>query len=91
MTVFWRCKTTANSEYCKKIEYVSDPSADLIGRFKDEIVSYYDPSKHKDCVPCEDAEKARGHLLFMLGNKAEVLIRPDHKGGRLCFMDYDDV
>ena len=40
MTIFWNCKTTENSDYYKKIEYLNEPSIDLIETFKKQIVTY---------------------------------------------------
>ena len=39
MATIWKCETVSNSEYYKKIEYLSEPSIDLIDRFKKEIVA----------------------------------------------------
>ena len=90
MNKFWDCKTTSNSQYYKRIDYLSDPSTDLIERFKEEIVSYADPSKHNDYVPCPP-EITKGHMLFVLGSRVEILIKLDRENHGLLFMDCADI
>ena len=90
MVVFWNCKTTENSKYHEKIEYLSEPSIDLIAQFKKEIVTFEDPKKHESYVKCDDVERSKGHLLFVLYGRVEVLIRPDKEMHKLFFMDCAD-
>lgn len=91
MTVCWICKTTSNSEYYKKIDYLSEPSIDLIGKFKKDIVHYEDPTKHKAYVVCDHIEKIKGHMLFVLDGRVEVLVRPDKENKKLFFVNCDDI
>lgn len=91
MTVFWIRKTPTWSRYYKNIEYISDPSSDLIDRFKEVIVIYEDPSKHPDHVPCSHVEQSKGHMLFILGSRVEVIIKPDKETRILYFISCDDV
>ena len=91
MEIFWNCKTTSNSEYYKKIRYLSEPSIDLIEHFKQEIVTYDEISKHEDYVPCSHVEKSKNHMLFILGSRVEILIRPDCDDKKLYFMDCNDI
>lgn len=90
MTVFWSCKTTENAQYYKKIEYVSDPSVDLIDRFKEEIITYENPMEHRAYVPCTHVEESKGHMLFILDSRVEILIKPDRDAKKLFFMDCQD-
>ena len=46
---------------------------------------------HEDYVPCIHVEKSKGHLLFILESRIELLIRPDDKDRKLYFMDCDDI
>lgn len=89
MPVFWKCKTTTWSQYYKNIEYLSDPSVSLIEQFKQEIVGIEDPKTHKDYVPCNHVERSKGHLLFILGSRVEIIVKPDK--GNLYFIYCDDV
>ncbi|MCY4490755.1 MAG: hypothetical protein OXC46_04735 [Thaumarchaeota archaeon] len=91
MATFWACRTTVNSEFNQKLDYISDPALDYIERFKEEIVKYSDPSRHKDFVPCGHEDRAMGHLLFILGNSVEVLIKPDAGNRKLYFVDCNDI
>ena len=90
MNKFWNCKTTRNSQYCKRFDYLSDPSIDLIERFKKEIVRYADPSEHNDHVPCPP-ERTKGHMLFVLGSRVEILIKLDRENHSLLFMHCEDI
>jgi hypothetical protein len=90
LSTFWVCKTTTNSNYNKKIIYISEPSIDLIDHFKDQIVTYQDPTKHPDYVPCTHIAKSKGYMLFVLKGRVEVLIKPDTSGKKLLFMDCND-
>jgi hypothetical protein len=90
MTIFWTCKTTSNASYNSKIQYLSEPSIDLIEKFKQEIVTYQDPTQHPDYVPCNHVERSKGHLLFILRGRVEVLIRPDKQAAKLFFMNCED-
>ncbi len=74
-----------------KKSVVSEPSINLIEHFKQEIVTYDDISKHEDYVPCSHAEKSKNYMLFMLGNRIEILIRPYRDGKKLYFMDCNDI
>lgn len=91
MAIFWKCKTTSNSEYYKKIDYVSDPSLDLIEGFKKKIAAYRDPARHENYVPGKHAERQKNHLLFILGNRVEILVRPDYEDRKLYFVDCNDT
>jgi hypothetical protein len=90
MDIFWSCKTTEKSKYYEKIKYLSEPSVDLIEQFKKEIVTFKDPKKHEGYVKCDDVERSKGHLLFVLYGRVEVLIRPDKAANKLFFMDCAD-
>lgn len=90
MVIFWSCKTTENSKYYEKIEYLSEPSRDLIDQFKKEIVTYEDPKNHEGYVKCDDVERSKGHLLFVLYGRVEVLIKPDKETHKLFFMNCED-
>ena len=83
--------TGENPKYLKKMEYLSDPSIDLINRFKEDIVCYECPSSHSEYVPCNHGEKSKGYMLFVLRGRVEVLIKPDLETRELLFMDCDDV
>ena len=91
MTVFWICKTPTWSRYHKDIEYISEPSRDLTDRFKEVIVTYEDPSKHPDYVPCKHVELSKGHMLFILGSRVEIIIKPVKETRILYFISCDDV
>ena len=90
MSDFWIRKTPTWSRYYQKIEYISDPSIDLIERCKIEIITYENPKECKDYVPCDNVERSQGHLLFILGDRVEVIVKP-HKDTRiLYFIDCND-
>lgn len=91
MTIFWQRKTPTWSRYYKNIAYISDPSVDLIEKFKVDIVTYEDPSQHTGYVPCIHVEKSKGHMLFILGSRVEVIIKPDKNTGILYFISCDDI
>ena len=91
MATIWKCETVSNSEYYKKIEDLSEPSIDLIDRFKKEIVTLADPLQHDGYVQCDHAEKSKGCLLFVLRGRVELLIRPDSNNHKLYFVDCDDI
>lgn len=90
MTVFWFCKTTSNSNYNKKIGDISDPSVDLIGHFKEQIITYQDPTRHPDYVPCSHIDRSKGYMLFVLSGRVEVLIKPVSSERKLLFIDCND-
>ncbi|MBI1664059.1 MAG: hypothetical protein IS860_11385 [Nitrosopumilus sp.] len=56
------------------IEYVSDPSIDLIEKFKKDIVKFKHPSKHPAFVKCTHVQESAGHLLFILDGRVELVI-----------------
>ncbi|MGI0101082.1 MAG: hypothetical protein ACREA7_00625 [Nitrosotalea sp.] len=91
MTVFWIRKTTTWSDYFQNIEYLSDPSVDLIDHFKEEIVTFEDLTKHEDYVQCNHVELSKGHLLFILGDRVEVIVKPDKESGILYFISCVDI
>lgn len=90
MTVFWKCKTTTWSQYYKQIDYLSDPSVDLIEQFKKDIVNYDDPKSHSDYVPCSHVEKSKGHMLFILGSRVEIMVYPNFDTRILYFINCED-
>jgi len=90
MAVFWNCKTTENSDYNAKIEYLSEPSADLIDKFKKEIITYKDPSLHEAYIQCDHMERSKGHMLFVLHGRVEVMIRPESATKKLFFTDCNE-
>ena len=91
MTVFWSCETTENSKYQEKIQYLSEPSIDLIDSFKGIIVNYEYPSIHSAFVHCNHVDKSQGYLLFILSSRVEILIKIDNPTTTLLFMDCDEV
>jgi len=91
MTVFWKCKTTTWSEYYKNIEYLSEPSVNLIEHFKETIVNYDDLKTHSDYVPCSHVEKSRGHMLFILGSRVEIIVYPNSDTRILYFIHCEDI
>ena len=91
MASVWKCKTTRWSDYYTKIEYISDPSIDLIEQFKQKIVDYDEPKNHSDYVPCDNVERRKGHLLFILGSRVEIIIKPNNETHVLYFMSCEDI
>lgn len=90
MTIFWNCKTTENSAYYKKIEYLNEPSIDLIETFKKQIVTYEDISKHVAYITCHHMERSKGHMLFILDSRVEVMVRPAPETKKLFFTDCNE-
>jgi len=91
MVIFWKCKTPTWSRYYQNIKYISEPSVDLIETFKKEIATYENPSEHSDYVICNHVEQSKGHLLFILGSRVEVIIKSDKDAEILYFISCDDV
>ena len=71
--------------------YLSEPSIDLINRFKKDIVDYECPSNHEGYTKCNHGERSKGYLLFILRGRVEILIKPDVETHELVFMDCEDV
>ena len=89
--IFWKCVTTSNTNFNKKLAYLSDPSLDPIEHFKERIVTYDVPTNREDYVQCDHIEKSKNYLLFILGSRVEVLIKPDYTSKELYFMDCNDL
>lgn len=90
MTVFWRCFTSTNSNYNKNIEYISEPSKDLIDKFKEEIIYFENPKEHGGYIPCNQVERSQGNILFILFSRVEVIIKPHKDRGELEFVYCQD-
>lgn len=90
MTIFWRCFTTANSNYNKNIEYISEPSKDLIDKFKEEIVCFENPKDHIEYIPCNQVERSQGNILFILFSRVEIIIKPHKETHELEFVHCQD-
>ncbi len=72
------------------IEYVSDPSIDLIEKFKKDIVKFKHPSKHPAFVKCTHVQESAGHLLFILDGRVELVIKPIQERKILFFIHCQD-
>ena len=91
MTNFWTCKTPTWSKYYTNIEYLSDPSVDLLDRFKKEIITLENPSTHSAYVECTHVEDSKGHMLFILGSRVEIIINPVKEKEILYFISCEDI
>ena len=89
--VFWKCKSHEDDRYLDKFEYIQEPSADLIETFKIEIIQYQEPKNHESYVQCDDVERSKGLLLFILKSRVEIMIRPDYDTGIIWFVNCDEV
>ncbi len=90
MTRFWTCKTPTWSQYFVNIEYVSDPSVDLLTKFKTDIVEFEHPEKHPAFVECTHVQKSAGHMLFIIDGRVEVVINPMRDRKILFFVHCQD-
>lgn len=88
---FWKCKSHKDDRYLKNILSIQDPSIDLIERFKTEIIEYTHPKNHEDYVKCDDVEKSKGVLLFILKSRVELMIKPDYDTSIIWFVNCDEV
>ena len=90
MVIFWNCKSPTWSQYYNNIDYVSEPSIDLIEKFKKTIVNYDDLKTHPDYVECDHVKKSKDHMLFILASRVEIIIYPIKKEKILYFVNCDD-
>ena len=90
MAVFWNCKSPTWSQYYHNIEYISDPSINLIEKFKKTIITYEDPKTHPDYVECNHVEKSMGYMLFILASRVEIMIKPVREKKILYFVNCED-
>ena len=90
MTNFWICKTPTWSQYHSNIEYVSDPSVDLIETFKKQIVMYEDITTHPAYVLCTHVQESAGHVLFIIDGRVEVMLMPQKERKVLQFVSCQD-
>ncbi len=90
MSVFWKCITAENLRYPQNIQYLSDPSIDLIDKFKNDIIYFEDPKKHSAYVPCTHVEKSQGNILFVLFSRVELILKPDEETHELYFVSCED-
>jgi len=91
MTIFWKLKTPTWAPYRDNLEYLPEPSVDLIDHFKLQIVEIEEPSECEDYVPCTHVEKSQGHMLFILGSRVEVVVMPDFEKRIIYFINCQDV
>lgn len=87
----WKCKTHEDDRYLKNINSIQEPSINLIERFKIEIVDYAEPKNHEDYIKCDDVERSKGLLLFILKSRVEVMIKPDYETHIIWFVNCDEV
>lgn len=87
----WIVKIPNWAKFDSEYEYLSDPSADLIGTFKEEIINYDDPKDHPSYVKCDNVEESEGNLLFILFGRVEIMVRPDNKTNKIYFLHCEDV
>ena len=90
MTIFWSTKTLTISIFDLQFEYISDPSIDLIKKFRNEIINYKNPIDHPDYVKCDNVERSNGSLLFILSGRVEIIIRPDVISKSIYFVSCED-
>ena len=90
MTKIWRTIIPTDSDWDDKFEYISDPSRDIILRFKDEISTYEDLTSHSAYADCDHPHKSKGHLLFIF-DRCEVFVKPDEKEKKLYFIECHDI
>jgi len=90
MTIFWACKTPTWSKYYARVEYLSDPSVDLLERFKEDIITYKNPIEHPAYVKCTNVQESEGHILFMLDSRVEIMVKPDEEEQILYFISCED-
>lgn len=90
MGIIWKCVTTANSRFNEQMEYLSEPSIDLIERFKKDIVNYEKPEEHRAYQYCDRLGKNKGLMLFVLDGRVEVIIKQDKENQELIFTNCAD-
>lgn len=90
MTTFWTCKTPTWSRYYANIEYLSDPSLDLLNRFKKDIIDFENPMTHPAYVECTHIEESKDHMLFILDSRVEIIIYPVKERKILYFVSCED-
>lgn len=90
MTNFWTRKTPTWSNYYERIEYLSDPSVDLLDTFKEEIITYENLTTHPAYVKCTHVQESAGHILFILDSRVEIMIKPDEEQKILYFVSCED-
>ena len=88
---FWKCKSHPSDRYLKNINSIQEPSIDLIDKFKIDIIDYREPKNHEGYVKCDNVERSKNGLLFILGSRVEVIIKPDFKTMILWFVNCDEI
>jgi hypothetical protein len=63
---------------------------DLLNRFKENIITYQDPTKHPAYVNCTHVEESAGHMLFILDSRVEIILKPDNEQKILYFISCED-
>ncbi len=90
MITNWTCKAPTWSQYYSNIEYVSDPSVDLIETFKKQIVEYEDITTHPAYVLCTHVQESAGHMLFIVDSRMEIMLKPQKERNVLQFVSCQD-
>lgn len=90
MVNFWNCKSPTWFQYYHNIEYISDPSINLIEEFKKAIITCEDPKTHPDYIECDHVGKNMGHMLFILANRVKIIINPVEEEKILYFINCND-